>query len=103
MSPEKLAEALRLAREWDAAHPREPSPPSPLNRLRRSARLDNSPFGVRSEPRHDRPNARQREFAGARVGQSGQATAPVELTLEAVPPNDTRRVVQTLVVTGPPR
>ena len=32
-----------------------------------------------------------------------EATAPVELTLEAVQPNDTRRVEQTLVVTDPPR
>ena len=24
MSPEQIAEAQRLAREWDAAHPREP-------------------------------------------------------------------------------
>ena len=32
-----------------------------------------------------------------------EATAPVELTLEGVQPNDTRRVVQTLVVTDPPR
>ncbi len=32
-----------------------------------------------------------------------EATAPVELTLEDVQPNDTRRVVQTLVVTDPPR
>ncbi len=26
------AEAQRLAREWDEANPREPEPPSPLNR-----------------------------------------------------------------------
>ena len=32
-----------------------------------------------------------------------ETTAPVELTLEGVQPNDTRRVVQTLVVADPPR
>ena len=34
MTPEQIAEAQRLAREWDAAHPREPSPPFPLDRQR---------------------------------------------------------------------
>ena len=29
----QIAEAKRLAREWFAAHPREPEPSSPLNRL----------------------------------------------------------------------
>jgi hypothetical protein len=32
-----------------------------------------------------------------------EATTPVELTLEGVQPRDTRRVVQTLVFTDPPR
>ena len=40
---------------------------------------------------------------GERYDFEFEATAPVELTLEAVHPNDTRRVVQTLVVTDPPR
>ena len=30
--PEQIAEAQRLARAWDAAHPREPLAPSRLNR-----------------------------------------------------------------------
>ena len=32
MTADQIAEAQRLARAWDAAHPRD-SPPSPLNRL----------------------------------------------------------------------
>lgn len=32
-----------------------------------------------------------------------EATAPMQLTLEGIQPNDTRRVVQTLVFTDPPR
>jgi len=37
MTAEQIAEAQSLAREWDAAHPREP--PSPFNRLAHRARL----------------------------------------------------------------
>jgi TPR repeat protein len=32
MTASQIAEAQRLAREWDEANPREPEPPSPLNR-----------------------------------------------------------------------
>ena len=32
MTPDQIAEAQRRAREWFAAHPREPEPLSPLNR-----------------------------------------------------------------------
>ena len=32
LTPEQRTEAQRLVREWDEAHPREPEPPSPLNR-----------------------------------------------------------------------
>ena len=39
MNPDGLNEAQRLAREWNAAHPRD-SPPSPLNRPPRRARLE---------------------------------------------------------------
>ena len=39
MTPEDRSEAQRLARELDAAHPRD-SPPSPLNRPPRFGRLE---------------------------------------------------------------
>ena len=32
LTPDQRIEAQRLAREWDEEHPREPEPPSPLNR-----------------------------------------------------------------------
>jgi len=36
ITPDQIAEAQRLAREWDAAHPRDEAP-SPLNRPPRRA------------------------------------------------------------------